>query len=180
MFAWILLIKSRWRKSLKTCQLYQRLGAFHRQRQETFEIEVSVVLHLQEMKLIICYLYWGKPRVSWKSLELVAVRLEIAATSKFDLRTFDIESTHYSENESRCNEQTWMMTSDVQFECWVWLLRWKALDAASVVLAVSSWLGFESPNGCVYHHNELVRRCSEIVVPLQRNCFSPQREVIVW
>ena len=42
--------------------------------------------------------------VSWRSLELVAVRLELAVTSKFDLGTFDIESTRCSENESQCNE----------------------------------------------------------------------------
>ena len=50
-------------------------------------------------------------------MELVEARLELAAKSKFGLRTFDIESTRYSENESRCNEQARIMISDVQFEC---------------------------------------------------------------
>ena len=46
--AWILIIKVCCRKTLKTRQLYQRLRAFHGQRQETSEIEVSAVLCLQE------------------------------------------------------------------------------------------------------------------------------------
>ena len=50
-------------------------------------------------------------------VKLVEARLELAATSKFGLQTFDIESTCCSENESRCNEQAWIMIGDVQFEC---------------------------------------------------------------
>ena len=46
--AWILMIEACCIKLLKTHQLYQRLGVFHGQRQETSEIEVSVVLRLQQ------------------------------------------------------------------------------------------------------------------------------------
>ena len=43
-------------------------------------------------------------------------KLELVATSKFDLQNFDIESTCCSENESRHNEQPRIMVSDVQFK----------------------------------------------------------------
>ena len=52
----VLMIKSCCRKSLKTRQLYQRLEAFHGQKQETSEIKVSVVYVYSETILVTCCL----------------------------------------------------------------------------------------------------------------------------
>ena len=105
---------------------------------------------------------WTEPRISWKSLEPVAARLELAATSKFDLRTFDVESTRCNENESRCNELAQIMICDIQFECRVdWSNR---KHSWNLVWSMLLWVGLclRALEVSVYHCNGLVRYCSEI------------------